>query len=318
MSTPDFRHLISASPYLFTIGVAGDSGSGKTTFTRAIREILGPALVSTITLDDYHLYDREERKRRGVTPLDPAANALPRLEEDIAALRRGEQIRKMRYAHATGEITGPEPFAARKILILEGLHPFATPRLRSLLDFTLFVDPDEEVKLRWKMARDTGDRGYREEEVMAEREARRRDYERYVLPQCRYADAVVRVSRSCLANDLGSLQDIYRVTLCQDRVPERGEKASLDIDLHSLLSLADRDFLLEFRQVTLDSRRLGALTFDGEMMYPMVRRLEQAVEHQTNVHPIRIFEGREAVNAGEVVQLLIAWRIIAKRMAMEQ
>jgi phosphoribulokinase len=70
--------------------------------------------------------------------------------------------------------------------------------------------------------------------------------------------------------------------------------------------------------VTLDSRRLGALTFDGEMMYPMVRRLEQAVEHQTNVHPIRIFEGREAVNAGEVVQLLIAWRIIAKRMAMEQ
>ena len=59
---PNFKEIIAHSPVIFTIGVAGDSGSGKTTFTNAIRQIFGPDLVSTITLDDYHRYDREERK----------------------------------------------------------------------------------------------------------------------------------------------------------------------------------------------------------------------------------------------------------------
>ena len=49
---------------------------GKTTFTNAIRQIFGPDLVATITLDDYHKYDREERKRLDITPLHPDANNL--------------------------------------------------------------------------------------------------------------------------------------------------------------------------------------------------------------------------------------------------
>ena len=57
--TPNFKQIIAHSPIIFTIGVAGDSGSGKTTFTNAIRQIFGPELVATITLDDYHKYDRE-------------------------------------------------------------------------------------------------------------------------------------------------------------------------------------------------------------------------------------------------------------------
>jgi len=61
--TPPFQEIIARSPLVFIIGVAGDSGSGKTTFTDAIRQIFGPDLVATITLDDYHKYDREERKK---------------------------------------------------------------------------------------------------------------------------------------------------------------------------------------------------------------------------------------------------------------
>ena len=60
---PHFKEIIGRSPLVFVIGVAGDSGSGKTTFTNAIRQIFGPDLVATITLDDYHRYNREERKR---------------------------------------------------------------------------------------------------------------------------------------------------------------------------------------------------------------------------------------------------------------
>ena len=70
----NFKSVISSSPFIFTIGVAGDSGSGKTTFTRGLREIFGESLVSTITLDDYHTLGREERHLRGITPLAPEAN----------------------------------------------------------------------------------------------------------------------------------------------------------------------------------------------------------------------------------------------------
>ncbi len=62
---------------------------------------------------------------------------------------------------------------------------------------------------------------------------------------------------------------------------------------------------------------MGALTFDGELPYALIRRLEAAVERQTGVHPIRIFEHRESVTAGEIVQLILAWRIINRRIAME-
>ena len=74
--TLSFKEIIARSPKVFIIGVAGDSGSGKTTFTNAIRQIFGPDMVVTITLDDYHKFDREERHRLNITPLHPDANNL--------------------------------------------------------------------------------------------------------------------------------------------------------------------------------------------------------------------------------------------------
>ena len=67
MYHPDFKDTVAASPYIFTLGVAGDSGSGKTTFTEGVRNIFGDDLVSTITLDDYHSLDREGRHTHGLT-----------------------------------------------------------------------------------------------------------------------------------------------------------------------------------------------------------------------------------------------------------
>ena len=193
---PHFHDLIAASPYIFTIGVAGDSGSGKTTFTRAIRTIFGEDLVSTITLDDYHLYDRAERKRRDITPLNPAANDLSRLEEDLFLLKQGKSIRKMVYNHDKGTIEGPVPFTPSRILILEGLHPLYTPRLRELLDFSLYVDPSGEVKREWKIKRDMQKRGYNRDEVEKEITRRAEDYDAFIAPQKSYADALVEIGFS--------------------------------------------------------------------------------------------------------------------------
>jgi phosphoribulokinase len=316
MNGGNFKEVIARSPCIFAIGVAGDSGSGKTTFTGAIREIFGSDLVSSISLDDYHRYDRRERRDRGITPLAPEANDLARIEQDLAALKRGKAIGKPVYNHRTGMFDPPVPFAPPKILILEGLHPLFTERLRGLMDFTLFVDPDEEVKRAWKMKRDLGDRGYRSGEVEEERARRTADYRRYVAPQRRYADAVISAGFSRYGREPGESHGIYQVSLHQTRPEERIRDIELSIDLSHLLSLSDRNFLMEFRTEQLDGREMGALTFDGELPYALIRRLEEAVEKQTGVHPIRIYEDRSTVTAGEIVQLILAWRIINRLISV--
>jgi phosphoribulokinase len=317
MNHGNFKDVIARSPCIFAIGVAGDSGSGKTTFTGAIREIFGEDLVSSFSLDDYHRYDRGERRELRITPLAPDANRIDRIERDLEKLKKGEAIEKPVYNHGSGTFDPPVSFAPKKILILEGLHTFFTPRLRGLLDFTLFVDPDGEVKRFWKMKRDTGDRGYRSGEVEGELEARALDYGEYIAPQRQYADAVISAGFSRYGRELAGSRNLYQVTLLQTRPEERIRDIELSIDLSHLLSLSDRTFLMEFRLEEMDGREMGALTFDGELPYALIRRLEAAVERQTGVHPIRIFENRTTVTAGEIVQLILAWRIINRRIAME-
>ena len=114
MHTINFKDTIAASPFIFTIGVAGDSGSGKTTFTQGIRSIFGDDLVSTITLDDYHSLDRAGRLNSGLTALDPKANRIDQLEKDLIMLKRGVPVEKPVYNHAIGTFDPPVIFRPKK------------------------------------------------------------------------------------------------------------------------------------------------------------------------------------------------------------
>ncbi len=314
----NFISVISSSPYIFTIGVAGDSGSGKTTFTRGLREIFGGTLVSTITLDDYHLYGREERRSRGVTPLSPEANDFGRLERDLLSIKAGRSISKMIYNHATGNLEGPVSFQPTKIVILEGLHTLYTPGLRSLLDFSLFVDPEPGVKSIWKKNRDLSARGYTLQEIEQERTARGRDFDLYIAPQQKFADATVRIGFSKYGKFCAG-KGIYRVTLRQTRSADLMEDIDLHIDLFSILALCDNSFLLEFeRRSGQGGREMGELTIDGSLPYDTIRKLERSIEQQTGVHPISLFSNRRELTAGEVAQLILCWRMINRRIFLEK
>jgi phosphoribulokinase len=314
----NFKEIIRASPCIFVIGVAGDSGSGKTTFTQSIREIFGEDLVTTITLDDYHLYDRKQRRERGITPLDPEANRIDLIEDHLIALKAGQTILKPVYDHAVGSFGEPIPFTPGKIMILEGLHTLFSERLRSHLDFSIFVEPDRTVKEDWKIRRDMARRGYAKEQVLKEILEREPDYLRYIAPQRGYADVVIRIGHSKYGSALAQTRNVYQVSLIQDPIDQAIGDVDLAVDLFAILSLSERNFLLEFIHHEDPRRRRGEMVLDGELGAHVVRRLEQSIEDQTRVRPIAIVRDREYVTAVDVAQLIIAWRIIHRRIFLER
>ncbi|MDD3407097.1 MAG: phosphoribulokinase [Methanomicrobium sp.] len=311
----NFLDAILKSPCIFIIGVAGDSGSGKTTFTGGVRKIFGDNLVSTITLDDYHTMGREERKRKNITPLSPKANNFELLEEHAALLKAGRAIQKPVYNHKTGETDPPVLFTPTKIIILEGLHTFCTPRLRQLIDFTVFVNPDKNVKYDWKIKRDVYERGYKREDVLAELAAREEDYKKYVEPQSRYADAVIEISDSFYGRRVQNSRNVYKVTLYQEKLDRTVKNINLNFNLFALNSLSSRNFCMGFEHSKKYGKKTGAISLDGEFQYDVIRHLEKSIEDQIKVPPISFFPGKNFVNATDMIMLLLSWRIINKRIS---
>jgi len=120
------------------IGVAGDSGCGKSTFLRRLTDLFGAEFMTVICLDDYHCLDRKQRKEVGVTALNPKANNFDLMYEQIKALKGGQAINKPIYNHETGMIDPPEIIEPNKVIVIEGLHPLYDERVRSLLDFSVW------------------------------------------------------------------------------------------------------------------------------------------------------------------------------------
>jgi phosphoribulokinase len=175
------------------IGVAGDSGCGKSTFLRRLSDIFGAEMLTVICLDDYHSLDRKGRKEAGVTALNPKANNFDLMAEQVAALKSGQSINKPIYNHETGEIDPPERIDPNHIIVIEGLHPLYDERVRNLLDFSVYLDISDEVKIAWKIQRDMAERGHTYEDVLASINARKPDFEAYIDPQKKYADVVLQV-----------------------------------------------------------------------------------------------------------------------------
>lgn len=174
------------------LAIAGDSAAGKTTLTKGLAEALGADRCTSICVDDYHRYDREERRSKPFTPLHPDCNHIDIMEQHLQLLALGRPILKPVYDHATGTFTRPQYVMPREFVIVEGLHPLSTKLSRACFDVTVFLDPPEEIRREWKLQRDSTKRGYTPEQVCAELERREPESEAYIRPQRRHADIVVR------------------------------------------------------------------------------------------------------------------------------
>ena len=213
------------------IGLAADSGCGKSTFMRKVTQLFGGdpeppkggnpdsnTLISenttVICLDDYHCLDRYGRKEKGVTALAPEAQDFDLMYEQIKAIKDGKSVEKPIYNHVTGLLDPPETIAPPKILIVEGLHPFYDERVNDLIDFSIYLDISDEVKFAWKIQRDMAERGHSLESIQASIESRKPDFDAYIDPQKAKADVIVQVLPTQLIPD-DEEKKVLRVKMIQ-------------------------------------------------------------------------------------------------------
>ncbi len=174
------------------LAISGDSAAGKTTLTRGLVEALGPERCVSLCTDDYHRYDRAERREKPFTALHPECNYLAIMEQHLQLLATGAPVLKPVYDHSTGQLTRPELVEPAEYIIVEGLFPLHSRLSRACFDVTVFLDPPEEIRRRWKVERDTTRRGYSPAQVLAELQDREAESEAYIRPQRAHADVVVR------------------------------------------------------------------------------------------------------------------------------
>jgi phosphoribulokinase len=122
-------------------------------------------------------------------------------------------------------IDPPEIIEPNKVIVIEGLHPLYDERVRSLLDFSVYLDISDEVKVNWKIQRDMAERGHTYDDVMAAINSRKPDFSAYIDPQRQYADVVIQVLPTKLLEDHES--KLLRVRLIQKEGVENFEPAYL-------------------------------------------------------------------------------------------
>lgn len=174
------------------LAIAGDSASGKTTITAGLVKALGPERCTAVCVDDYHRYDRQERKDLPFTALHPDCNYVDVMEQHLQLLATGHPVLKPVYDHHAGTLTRPQYVTPREFVIVEGLLPLHTKLAAACFDVTVYLDPPEPIRHAWKVKRDTTHRGYTKEQVKAELDRREPESERFIRPQRARADIVVR------------------------------------------------------------------------------------------------------------------------------
>ena len=183
---------VSTKPLI--IGVAGGSGSGKTTVARAI---VDPLDLDALLLDADAYYcdlahlSLEERKQ--VNFDHPDALDVPLLADHLTRLAKGQSIEKPTYdfaAHTRAARTVMvEP---RDVVLVDGILIFADSRLRPLFDIKVFVDVAGDVRFIRRMRRDILDRGRRLEDVIDQYLGTVRPMHlEFVEPSKRYADVIL-------------------------------------------------------------------------------------------------------------------------------
>ena len=177
------------------IGIAGGTGSGKTTVVKKIVEALPPHYVAVVPLDSYYNDTTEmtEEERHAINFDHPDAFEWKLLIKQVNELRKGNAIEQPTYSYIKcnrlPETIHVEP---KPVIIIEGIMTLLNKKLRDMMDLKIFVDADSDERLIRNIQRDIVERG-RDVKMVVDRylEVLKPMHEQFIEPTKRYADVII-------------------------------------------------------------------------------------------------------------------------------
>ena len=177
------------------IGIAGGTGSGKTTVVKKIVEALPPHYVSVVPLDSYYndTSHMTEEERHAINFDHPDAFDWKLLIKQVNELRSGKAIEQPTYSYLLcnrlPETIHVEP---KPVIIIEGIMTLLNKKLRDMMDLKIFVDADSDERLIRNIQRDIVERG-RDVQMVVDRylEVLKPMHEQFIEPTKRYADIII-------------------------------------------------------------------------------------------------------------------------------
>ena len=177
------------------IGIAGGTGSGKTTVVKKIVEALPPHFVAVVPLDSYYndTSHMTEEERRAINFDHPDAFDWKLLVKHIEMLRNGMAVEQPTYSYLKcnreKETVHVEP---KPVIIIEGIMTLLNKRLRDIMDLKIFVDTDSDERLIRNIQRDCVERG-RTVEMVIDRYQKvlKPMHEQFIEPTKKFADLII-------------------------------------------------------------------------------------------------------------------------------
>jgi len=182
-------------PDPLVIGIAGGSGSGKTTVAQEILQRVGPARIAFLQHDSYYkdLSGLPPTQRAQVNFDHPNSLETDLLAQHIAALRDGKAVEVPIYDFSTHSRTDRTfSVQARRVILVEGILIFTEAALREMFDVKIFVDTDSDIRFIRRLERDLAERGRTTESVIKQYQSTVRPMHlEFVEPSKRYADVII-------------------------------------------------------------------------------------------------------------------------------
>ncbi len=190
-----YNSTMSTRTIPLAIGIAGGSGSGKTTVANVILERVGAERIAFLPHDAYYrdLSALPITQREKVNFDHPDALETELLIEQIQQLKVGNLIELPVYDFTTHSRTARTiPIAPQPVVLVEGILIFTEPALRDIFDVKIFVDTDSDIRFIRRLQRDISERGRTVESVMEQyQKSVRPMHLEFVEPSKRYADIII-------------------------------------------------------------------------------------------------------------------------------
>ena len=176
------------------IGIAGGTGSGKTTLVNRLLEQFGED-ISVLPHDSYYAAHHELtlEERQALNYDHPASFDNHRMIQDLRDLKAGKAVQCPVYDYTIYDRTDETvTLSPNKVILVEGILIFENKELRDLLDIKIFVDTDADVRILRRLTRDVKDRGRSLDSVVEQYLSTVKPmHDQFVEPSKRYADVIV-------------------------------------------------------------------------------------------------------------------------------